>query len=259
MLKPKSKEISILSLKQSAATFCLLGMSPLIYHSASLKTLGPELLLPKGRKTAADKAQSLKHDPLKEYRASTYAHLSDDRPTRLMFPCSGFKQTIAGAAVDIPGATKAAINRLTWINERDVDIYGIPQLHMRVVWIGSIDRVPDIRTSATLPTWAAYLTVKYATPMLSDVVISRLLAAGGLIRGLGDWRQEKGGSFGTFELVSENDERFRAAIRNGGREAQDQALAQPEFFDVETKRLYEWYENEIGKMGDKAPKREAAE
>ena len=48
---------------------CVLGTSPLILNRMSEKAKR-ELLMPKGRKNAVERATSLKHIPVDEYRAS---------------------------------------------------------------------------------------------------------------------------------------------------------------------------------------------
>jgi len=53
------------------ASFWLKGKTPIIFNAMSAKAKH-DLLLPKGRKTAAEKAQTLKHDPEEEYRNSVY-------------------------------------------------------------------------------------------------------------------------------------------------------------------------------------------
>ena len=60
---PDSGEISVLKIQQGVVEFCLLGTSPLIFNRMAEKAKR-ELLMPKGRKTAADRAQSLKHQPV---------------------------------------------------------------------------------------------------------------------------------------------------------------------------------------------------
>ncbi len=60
-------------LKVTTGTFecCILGTSPLILNRMSQKAQR-ELLMPKGKKTAVEKATTLKHRPVEEFRASAY-------------------------------------------------------------------------------------------------------------------------------------------------------------------------------------------
>ena len=59
---------------------------------------------------------------------------------------------------------------------------------------------------------------------------------GGLICGIGDFRQEKGaGNFGQFRVANEGDPQFARIKAEGGREAQDDALEAAEPYDEENR------------------------
>ena len=107
------ESITIQGVDVGAMEVCILGESPLIFNRMAEKAKR-ELLLPKGKKTAADRAQSIKHDPIAEFRASVYQRKGDG-PTRLIFPAPAFKGAMASAALETPGAKKAQIGRLAWV------------------------------------------------------------------------------------------------------------------------------------------------
>ena len=251
-MKPKTTtteaEISIIQVSRATIEFNILGTSPLIMNRVGEKARR-ELLLPR-KKTAADKAGNLKHNPPEEYRASAYKSVSDTTPTRLLMPTLAFKGAMRSVAVDIPGAAKAQIGRLTYVEGDYVSIYGIPKAFLTIVRSADMNRTPDVRTRAILPTWAARFSVTYAKPLLNEQTVANLLAAAGLMRGVGDFRQEKGGgSYGCFELVGKNDERFAALIKAGGRVAQDAALENPEPYDTESAELLTWFDAEATRRG----------
>src|SRR5690606_32985291 len=103
---------------------------------------------PKGRKTAAEKASSLKHDPLQEFADSPYIDEDESAPTYLQHLSSAFKNALKGAALDLPGANKSQIGRLTWVNGERVGIYGVPQIFCSVTRSADMNRTPDVRTRA---------------------------------------------------------------------------------------------------------------
>jgi hypothetical protein len=250
-------DFTVEPLRTGALTFRVLSRSGLLFNCVSMKAK-QTLLLPRGRKTAADKLATLKHDPLTEFRSSVYAHRGDSEPTRLFFPGGGFKKSMENAALRLPGLKKTEVAQMTWIKQHDVSIFGVPQLSMAVTRSADMARTPDIRTRAILPEWAAMFTIEYAQPQLSDVSIVNLVNAAGLLCGIGDGRQEKGYGHGQFKIVSSDDEEaekaFAAIMEHGGREAQDAALAEPTMFDLTTEELFSWYTAEVAKMGDRFTK-----
>jgi hypothetical protein len=69
--KETSTEIFVTEQRRETLNFCIMGTTPLIHNRMSQKVL-QTLLCPAPRKNAAEKAQSLKHNPLEEYRNSPY-------------------------------------------------------------------------------------------------------------------------------------------------------------------------------------------
>lgn len=244
---PKATEtaLSIVELQQGIMTFNLLGTSPLQYHRFPTKAWH-ELLYPSGRKTKADRAGSLKHNPVEEYRESVYSHRDDAQPTRLYFPGSAFRRSMSSAALRIPGVTKTEIGQLTWINETKVDIYGVPSLSMMMVRNSDMNRTPDVRTRAMVENWACTISVRYAMPILNERQIANLVVAAGQWMGIGDGRGEKGIlHYGAWEVVAADDPRWNLIVKNGARAAQDSSLADPEFFDEESEELFGWFYDEV--------------
>lgn len=65
--------IEVEPLRVGSIQVWLRGITPLICNRLAAKA-SRELLLPKGRKTTAEKQQLLKHDPESEYRNSLHRH-----------------------------------------------------------------------------------------------------------------------------------------------------------------------------------------
>lgn len=255
--KKDQVEISILEVTQETIEYCVLGKTPFICNRMSEKVKN-ELLFPKGRKSAAEKARSMKHNPFQEFRDSPY-RLPEGAPTLIAHLATAFKKAIAGTALDIPGATKAQLSRLMWVEGEKIPLYGVPKLFMSVTRSADMNKTPDVRTRAILPEWAARVTVRYTTPMLKETVVSNLFAAAGLIQGVGDWRNEKGsGTFGQFEIVHEDDPRFLRVIAEGGRQAQRDALDKPECYDMDSEELLSWFVSEADRRGFKEVAKEIA-
>lgn len=250
-MKAKSDptEIFVKEVSQGAMDFCIVGQAPLICNRMSEKAKH-ELLMPKGRKNAAEKASTLKHSPLAEFRESPYTSRGDDSETRLQVLGVMFKCAMRTAAMDTPGSSKQQIGRLLYVEQERVSLFGIPQLLMSVTRCKDMNRTPDVRTRMIVPHWACRITVRYVQPMVRTQSVANLLAAGGFTSGIGDWRVEKGsGAFGRYRVCDENDEEYLHILATGGRAAQDDAIANPIAYDDETDSLLSWYETEFTKRG----------
>lgn len=234
----KDTTLQIDALKRGRLTVRLIGDTPLYYNAMSLKAKNA-LFLGGGKKTAAERKE-IKHNPEEEYRDSVYK--TPHGPTLLCFPAPGIKQAMATAALETPGVTKSSVQRLIFLPEQKIRIWGKPYLKCDVVRSADINRTPDIRTRAFLPRWAAEVTVAFVTPSLSAYSIVSLLANAGMIVGIGDFRQEKGhGSYGTFSVYGEQMDKGALAlwkdITREGRSVQEAALNDPEFADDDTSEL----------------------
>lgn len=251
--KSEKKEVQITAVERGLFEAHLLGRTPIILNRIAPKGLR-ELLYPKGPKTQADRQANLKHDPLHEYRAAAYRDPSPDGPTELQIVAAAVKLAAASIPLDMPdsGTSKAQLGRLVFAPEDRVPLYGVPQMLMSVVRCADKNRTPDVRTRVIVPRWAARVTLTFVRPILRYEQVANLVAAGGFMRGIGDWRAEKGnGNYGEFELVDPNDPRYLAVIENGGRQAQLDALnsAPPVFYDLDTEELYTWFVAERERRG----------
>lgn len=241
--------ISIKPLEIATSTFMLLGLTPLILNRMPEKAR-QELLMPKGRKTAADKASSLKHDPMAEFRASPTIIASDDAPTLIGVPASAIKKAIAAAALDIPGAKKSQIGRLTYVRGDVIPVYGVPQVMSAIVRSADINRTPDVRTRCVLPAWCAMVTIEHPAELISTASLANLLAAAGRFIGVGDWRSERGaGNYGSFTLADPSDAAVKTLMKIGTRKTQTEAMAAPEAHNAETRELLGWFGNELKARG----------
>ena len=252
MATKKKSEVELgdlIRVQHERIRYHVVGMTPMIIRRLSEKAKG-ELLMPAGRKSSAEKATSLKHNPITEFRDSPYTLVDDNEPTLLAQPSACFKRAIATAAIDIPGAAKAQIGRLLWVNREKTPIYGIPKLHMCITRDASIARTPDVRTRCIIPEWAAIVDVTYVTPIIREPVVSGLLAAAGITQGIGDWRPQKGaGTYGQFQIVDPDDDDFVRIAKAGCRAAQQKAMRDAEPYDRETEELLAWFVKEADRRG----------
>ena len=239
---PDSEITDILKVSTGSVECCIVGTSPLVLNRMSEKAKH-ELLMPKGRKNATERATTLKHIPIDEYRASAYT--LKDGPTLLALMSTAFKGALRSAALDMPGAKKAQIGRLTYIEGDYVGIYGVPKLFMAIVRSADMNKTPDVRTRAIVPAWACALRVTFVQPLIRAQAVVNLLAAAGITIGVGDGRPEKGAmSYGQFRITTKDDDEFKRILKEGGRKAQQAGLDAPVCYDDETTELLSWFDHE---------------
>lgn len=235
--KAEEGSLHIDALKQGRVTLRMIGNTPMYMNSMSIKAKR-DLLIGGGKKTAAEKKE-IKHNPEQEFRDS--AHTKRDGETLLCFPAPGVKSAMATAALETAGITKSSVQRLIFLPQQRIQIWGRPYLKMDVVRSADMNRTPDIRTRAFLPRWVAEVDIAFVMPTLSAHSIVSLLANAGAIVGLGDFRQEKGrGSFGTFTVAGDDlgDMRdYWDEVTQEARDVQQEAMDNPEYADDETQEL----------------------
>lgn len=243
-----TKQMEVMEVRRGELMFCVKGTSPLILNRLSEKTKR-ELLLPKGRKTASEKASSLKHNPLQEFRSAAH-WLASPAETLLGIPSTAFKGAMMTAALDMEGLTKAGIGRHVYVTSDYIGVYGVPKLHMTPVRSADMNKTPDIRTRVIVPEWAATVVVQFVQPIMRDKIVANLMAAAGIISGVGDFRPEKGkGAYGQFELVGQDDKDFKRIIKTGARDVQVQAMDDAEPYDDESRELLSWFTSEASDRG----------
>lgn len=127
-------------------------------------------------------------------------------------------------------------------------MWGKPYLKMDVVRSADMNKTPDVRTRAFLPRWVAEIDIAYVTPTLSAHSIVSLLSNAGVIVGIGDYRQEKGrGSYGCFAVAGSDGGQWAdyiKEIKREGRAVQEDAMANPEYVDDDTRDLMEFLADE---------------
>lgn len=238
----ETTQIDIVKVSFGALHFNLVGTTPLVINRLAEKARH-ELLLPALKKNAAGRATTLKHDPIQEFRSSLYRTAVNSQAARIYFPGSAFASAIADVAVDIPGSSRAQVERLTKVPEQYIPIYGTPKVYMAIVRTLGMNKTPDVRTRGLLPEWACAVEVRYVKGLITERSVTNLFAAAGVIGGMGDGRGKMG--FGQFRLVEHNDKDFLRIVKTQGRAVQDKAIQAAEPYDAETEELLSWFKTEL--------------
>ena len=173
-MAPKNQEaVNVSQIQMVTRAVKLIGRTPLFCNRMSAKAK-QQLLIGAKRKTAAERTL-IKHDPIAEFRESMLIEPTMDMNSVVMFPAVAFKGAMATAALVVPGITKTSVQRLIYIEQEYVPIYGVPKLRMDVVRSADMNKTPDIRTRAFFPQWGTELTLSYASDTFGQTSILSLL------------------------------------------------------------------------------------
>lgn len=176
----------------------LKGTSSLISHKFSEKS--QTTMLAKQMKTAAAKPGREAKNPEQDYLDSLYV-LKDGR---YGFPLSGFKNAAVDAAAFMDGMKKTMMRGSFHLVDTEGEdlavIEGSPQMRQDRVTVGM--GTADIRFRGEFPAgWKVKLSVRYNANAISPAQIAQLFNTAGFSIGVGDWRPQKDGSHGMFEVV----------------------------------------------------------
>ncbi|MFN2592333.1 MAG: hypothetical protein ABR532_05810 [Candidatus Dormibacteria bacterium] len=187
--------IQIQRVERRVAAVPIVGTAPLIVHAWSAKAKQMMLDAQQGKK-----AQKTVKDPEADFTASMYRFENGDHG----FPAVGFKSAIVGGARFYDKSiSMAALKRLLFVSgegpEQLVRLETTePKMREDVVRVGM--GTADLRYRAQYNEWRAVLLLTYAPASISLDSVLALVDAGGMGDGIGEWRPEKGGSFGTFTI-----------------------------------------------------------
>lgn len=191
-------QISINSIATETMTVPILGTAPLIMHRFSEKAKRQLLDNMQGRKTPKQPK-----DPEAEYQAAFY-RLKDG--AGYGFPATAFKlATVGGARFYGKQVTMTALRQqLFFRGEPGEDgmamarIEGTPVMREDVVRVGQGGT--DLRYRPMFTEWSTTIDVTYVTSALTQGSVLSLIEAGGLGVGVGEWRPERRGDFGTYRI-----------------------------------------------------------
>lgn len=174
----------------------LLGTAPLIVHRFSEKAKRQMLDAMQGRKSPKSPK-----DPQAEYDAAFYRFADGGYG----FPVVAFKGATVGGARFYAGVTMRELKQYLFVRgEVGVNGQGLARIvgepHMRedVVRVGRGGT--DLRYRPEFTEWRTDLLVTYVTSSLTRQSVLSLIDAGGMGVGVGEWRPERDGDFGTYRI-----------------------------------------------------------
>lgn len=188
----------------------VVGTAPLLVHRFSEKAKRKMLDAMRGKKSPKEAK-----DPEEEFKAAAYR-----LGTRYGFPAIGFKSATVGAARFYPqnAVTMTGLRQFLFFHgdmgpdgvmlvpiERvgEADGAEFPRMREDVVRVNRGGS--DLRDRPEFWPWRADLRVTYVASALTRGSVLSLIDAGGLGVGVGEWRPERSGDFGTYRVDTERE------------------------------------------------------
>jgi hypothetical protein len=190
----------------------LVGTTPLIVHAWSEKAKREMLQ----KQVKATKGGRAVRDPREDFVSSLYEMGQDGKKTLYGFPVTGLKNAILSSAHKDKGVPRSTVQSALWLNADMVRvrpalagaicdmplvrIYGSdPEMREDMVRIGKgLNKTSNLAYRGQFTTWAINLSGRFNSTVLSAQALAFLLAEAGTGIGLGEWRNEKKGIFGSF-------------------------------------------------------------
>jgi hypothetical protein len=201
---PTQAATSLQKIKRETAIITIQGTSSLIVHSWTLKAKKQMLDAQQGRKK-----QKQLRDPEADFIGSRYMF---EDGTGDGFPTVAFKSAVVkgggrifGKAVKMTELRQNLLFVSDGITEAGMEITRLiadePRCREDMVRIGP--GAADLRYRAEYRTWSAELRIDFMPELIDLGSIVALVDAGGTC-GVGEWRPEKNGTHGMFEVLSED-------------------------------------------------------
>jgi hypothetical protein len=206
-------------------TIWLVGDTPLITHAWSEKARREMLQ----KQTKATKPGKEQRDPQADFVSSLYEIGEDEYG----FPVTGIKNAILSAAHKDKGIARSAVQSALWLNAEMVRtrpahagaicdmplvrIYGSkPEMREDMVKIGAgLQKTANLSYRAQFTIWAIRITGRFNAAVITTEALGFLIQEAGLSAGLGEWRNERKGVFGSFHLATEAEEGEWEAYKEG--------------------------------------------
>ena len=188
--------ITLEEMQQSVLTTRIIGISPFIQHKWSEKAI--QMMRDKHAGVRVKNREIRK--PEEEFRDAAY--VCEDG--RFGFPAGGIKACLIGAAHKDIGLEKTLLRKSLFIIPDDPinNLIALetddPLMREDTVRVGAGST--DLRYRPEFRNWSMILNFEFDAQSLTQPTILNLVQRAGFGVGLGEWRPEKGGEYGRFEV-----------------------------------------------------------
>jgi len=197
--------INLKPISRARMSFGIRGTSPIIMHQWSEKAKA--MMRDKQQEGKKTKDRELRK-PEEEFMAATYRTESGD----VGVPAMAFKSSILTAAHKDIGIEKTLVRKALFLICKDPGLVipfsecSDPILREDMVRVGM--GAADLRYRPEFRNWKCVVELEIDAELLQDGDVLALVGRAGFGVGLCEWRPEKGGEFGRFEIDPDVPVRF---------------------------------------------------
>lgn len=207
--KAKTEPMDIPELKTKKAHISIVGTKPIIVHKFSEKArkeiLDKCMQVPKSGKEPKNPNMEFMQSlhwitPMPTEFTDEAFEQALEKGAKFGFPATGVKQSAVSAAYR-GGVTKDKVSiygAFHILGGELIEIKGIPIKREDYAVINN--GAPEIRYRAEFPEWEMDFDITYNSSVFSLEQIITFFNMGGFVVGIGDWRIEKAGEFGAYEV-----------------------------------------------------------
>ena len=190
--------VGLKPLKVGTCKITIRGLSPLIVHAWGKKALEEMLTSQQMTKEEKKKAKEKRKakDPQSDFEQARY--IIDKHS----FPTIAVKKAMVDAGY-VLGISRAVVRQAVFIVGDYFEIkHSACVMREDTVRVGPFgNRQADLRYRPEYQGWSADLEFRFRYDMIDQEQLVALLQNAGFSVGLGEWRPQKDGQFGTFEVV----------------------------------------------------------
>lgn len=186
-----AKSLVIEPPKTKTITLEVSGTASLIQNCFSQKAV--EEMLRKHMGISVDREKKVPRDLLERAKVKNVEG-------RICIPPTGFKKAMLSAAPQIKSLKKTQLRIQLFIFGSSIPItYSDEIPRMDMVRLAGVGRTPDVRFRPMFENWKARLSIQFSDVLSVQTVVDLLNRAGAV--GVGEWRPERDGTFGTFAVT----------------------------------------------------------
>lgn len=187
-----AKSVSIQQPNNLTIALEVAGTAPLIQNNFSQKAVEQML-----RKHMGFSVTRETKKPREVIEAATIRNITG----AVCLPPTGFKKAMLTASTQLKTFKKTQLRTSLFIEGNSIPITYEGEMvpRMDMVRTAGMNRTPDVRFRPSFNGWKARIVIQFSDTLTVQSVMDLLQRAGRV--GVGEWRPEKDGTFGTFKVV----------------------------------------------------------